>query len=61
MVILRGERVALVVASAKKVTRTKRSSMLVMAKVLHAVPTDLPNCIMAGRAVVEGSSVGEQY
>ena len=39
MVILRGERVALVVASAKKVTRTKRSSMLVMAKVLHAVPT----------------------
>jgi hypothetical protein len=32
--------------------------MLVMAKVLHAVPTDLPNCMMAGRAVVEGSNVG---
>jgi hypothetical protein len=38
--------------------RIKRSSMLVMAKVLHAVPTDLPNCIITGRAVVEGSSVG---
>ena len=27
---------------------------LVMAKVLHAVPTDLPNCMTAGRAVAEG-------
>jgi hypothetical protein len=60
-VILRGEREALVVASAKKVTRTKRSSMLVMVKVLYAVPTDLPNYIMGGIAVGEGSSVGEQY
>ena len=43
--------------SEQKITRTKRSSILVVAKVLYAVPTDLPNCMMAGRAVVEGSSV----
>jgi len=52
IVILRGERVVLVVALAKKVTRTKRSLILVMVKELHAIPINLPNYIMAGRAVV---------
>jgi hypothetical protein len=54
MVILRGERVALVVTSAKKVTRIKRLSILVIAKVLYIVLTDLPNYMTAGRAVAEG-------
>lgn len=53
------------VASAMIFTRTKRSSILVIAKVLHAVPTDLPNCMMAGRAVVPaafaaGSQLGDR-
>lgn len=35
--------------SAKKVTKMKMSSMLVMANVLHAVPRVAPNCIIGGR------------
>jgi hypothetical protein len=33
-------------ASAKKVTKTNRSSILVMTNVLHAVPRVLPNCMI---------------
>lgn len=36
----------LVLASAKNVTSTKASSILVIANVAHAVPTALPNCIL---------------
>ena len=37
----------LAAASAKKVTSTNMSSILVMAKELHAVPIDLPNSMVA--------------
>ena len=46
VVILRGVMVFLVDASAKKVASTNMSSMFVMAKELHAVPIDFPNCIV---------------
>lgn len=39
----------LVDASAKKVAKTNMSSILVMAKELHAVPIDFPNCIVQAR------------
>jgi hypothetical protein len=45
MTIFHGVRTLLVVASAKKVIKTKRSSMLVMANVAQASPRVLPNCM----------------
>ena len=45
-VILRGVIVVLVDASAKKVTKTNMSSILVMANELHAIAVDFPNCVM---------------
>ncbi len=52
IVILSGVVVRLTAASAKKVTRTNMSSILVMAKELHAVPIDLPNSMVVSQAVV---------
>ncbi len=52
IVILSGVVVRLTAASAKKVTRTNMSSILVMAKELHAVPIDLPNSMVVSEAVV---------
>ena len=46
IVIFRGVTLLLVDASAKKVTKTKISSILVTANVPHAVPIARPNSMM---------------
>lgn len=44
--IRKGVMFFLVLASAKNVTSTNASSILVIANVAHAVPIALPNCIL---------------